>query len=296
MSIFADVLLDAAVDCLKELPFLFAAFLLMEALEHHASEKMNYALSHAGPFGPLVGAVLGCVPQCGFSIMASDFYSGGVITLGTLIAVFLSTSDEALALLVSDMGNPGVIGQLIVTKVIIGIFWGYLIMTVEHLLKKRGVHSQTIEKIKGKKKEIHDLCEECGCEEEGHGIFRSALHHTIEVMIFLFIFTFILNFLIEVAGMDSVSRMMLSDSPLQPILAALIGLIPNCAASVMLTQMYLDGVISFGSVIAGLSSGAGLGLAVLFRMNKNRREDIAITVLLFAIAAVTGLFIQAVLG
>ncbi len=295
MSIFADVLLDALIDCVKELPFLFAAFLFMEAVEHHASEKMNYALSHAGPFGPLVGAVLGCVPQCGFSIMASDFYSGGVITLGTLIAVFLSTSDEALAILLSDMGNPEAIGQLLVTKVIIAVFWGYLIMCVQHVLRKRGMHPEAIQKITGKKKEIHDLCEECGCEEEGHGILRSALRHTIEVLAFLFIFTFALNLLIEVVGMERVSEIMLQDSLIQPVLAALIGLIPNCAASVMLTQMYLDGVISFASAIAGLSTGAGLGLAVLFRMNKNRNENIAITVLLFVIAAVTGLFLQAIL-
>ncbi len=281
-----DVLLDAALDCLKDLPFLFFAFLILEALEHHTSDWMNRTLSGAGNFGPAVGSLLGCVPQCGFSIMASDFYAGGVISLGTLLAVFLSTSDEALVIMMSNPGHLEDIGRLIGTKIVIALIAGYVVLFAGKAWKRR--HP-------GRDKEIEDLCRNCGCHDEEGGILKPALHHTGEVLLFLFIFTFALNLLLELIGMENVSRLLLADTFIQPVLASLIGLIPNCAASVILTELYLDGVISFGSAVAGLCSAAGLGLAVLFRINRNRKENLLITALLLAIAIAAGLVLQAVM-
>lgn len=281
-----EVLIDALLDCLKDLPFLFVAFLLLEALEHHASEKMNRALSNAGGFGPAVGAVLGCVPQCGFSIMASEFYSGGVITLGTLIAVFLSTSDEALIILISNPGYIREVGLIVLTKVLLGLIGGYLVFFLERWLAKRGKLP-----VKSKRGNI----DHSECKEE-KGILLSAVRRTAEVLLFLFIFTFALNLLLEVIGMESVSRLLLANTVFQPVLAALIGLIPNCASSVILTKLYVDGVISFGSVIAGLASAAGLGLLVLWRMNRNKKENLAITLLLLGIAIASGVLLQLFAG
>ncbi len=279
-----DVLLDAFLDCLRDLPFLFAAFLLLEALEHHASEKMNQALKRAGNFGPLAGALLGCVPQCGFSIMASEFYAGGVITLGTLLSVYLSTSDEAVVILLSNPGHFADVFRLMITKVIIGVTAGYLVLLLEKWWNRRHPHHR---------KEIEDLCGKCGCHEEGHGILKPAVRHTGEVLLFLFLFTAILNFLLEAVGMERLSSILLADTAFQPLLAALVGLIPNCAASVVLTQLYIDGVISFGSAVAGLSSAAGLGLVVLFRVNSDKKENIRVVVLLYVLASAAGILLQA---
>ena len=279
-----DVLLDAVLDCLKDLPFLFIAFLILEALEHHTSDWMNRTLVRAGRLGPAVGALLGCVPQCGFSIMASDFYAGGVITLGTLLSVYLSTSDEAVVILMSNPEYIGDVGRLVLTKIIIALIAGYLILAAEKAWKR---------KHPGREKEIEDLCRNCGCEHEEGGILKPALHHTGEVLLFLFLFTFALNLLLELIGMENVSRILLADTIFQPVLASLIGLIPNCAASVILTQLYIDGVISFGSAVAGLCSAAGLGMVVLFRINRHRKENIMIVLLLLAVSIIAGTVLQA---
>ena len=314
-----DCLLDAFLDCVKELPFLFTAFYLLEVLEHRAARKMNETLAKAGGFGPLAGALLGCVPQCGFSIMASDFYAGGVISLGTLLAVFLSTSDEALVILLSHPEQFPTVIQLLLTKIVIALIAGYLIYAAELIwLRSKG----------RKRKRIRDLCEtdHCGCEhpkvdpemadrkgadtESSHSddpekrhkrrrsqyswkaMLRPAWHHTREVILFLFLFTLVLNILLEAVGMENVSRVFLANTVFQPALASLIGLIPNCAASVILTELYMEGVISFGSAIAGLCSSAGLGLIVLWRVNRDRRESLRITLLLLALAIVAGIICQ----
>ncbi len=283
MKLVADVFLDTVLDCIKMLPFLFAAFLLLEALEHHTSEKMNHALVRAGNWGPLAGALLGFVPQCGFSIMASDFFAGGVISLGTLLSVYLSTSDEALVILLTNPGHLMDILKLVISKIVIGAVFGYLVLLFEMFFHK---------KHPSKKKKIEDLCRHCGCEE-GNGILKPALKHTVQVFLYLFIFTFILNLVLECIGLNQLSRLLLADTVFQPFLAGVIGLIPNCGASVVLTQLYLEGVISFGSVIAGLCASAGLGLLVLFRMNNNLKENIRILFLLYFISVFSGIVLQA---
>ena len=282
-----DVLLDAAKDCLKDLPFLFVAFLLLEALEHRASEKMRSALRDAGGFGPAVGAALGCVPQCGFSIMASEFYAGGVISLGTLLAVFLSTSDEAIIILLSNPEYLREVGLLILTKITIGLIGGYLVFFLDRLLRAK-YH------FPDKSKEHRIDHSECSTEEGG--ILKAALKRTGEVLLFLFLFTFALNLLLELIGMENLSRILLANSVFQPVLAAFIGLIPNCAASVILTQLFVDGVISFGSAISGLCSAAGLGLLVLWRTNRDKTENLLITVILLFISILSGVVLQILVG
>lgn len=275
---FIDVIVDACLDCVRMLPFLFGAFLLLEALEHHTSERMNRVLAKAGEAGPAAGALLGCVPQCGFSVVAANLYSGGVITLGTLLSVMIATSDEAILILLGHPGQGAKIGKLILMKVVIGTLAGYVVDAIGRRRKKTG-------------KNMEELCQACGCHEE-HGILRPALYHTLQIFLFLLIFTAALNLAIEILGIERISKLLLADSLFQPLIAAAIGLIPNCASSVVLTQLYLSGVISFASVIAGLSAGAGLGLVVLFKMNHNKKENISVLGLLYGISAGAGVLLQ----
>ena len=276
-----DTLVHSGLHALEEtaklLPFLFIAYLLMEYLEHHAAAKMEGLLRAIGPAGPLVGAVLGCIPQCGFSATASNLYAAGLVSRGTLLAVFLSTSDEALPLLLGH-GNAGSeIGKLLLSKLLIGIVAGFV---VDALLRKFG-----------KPRELTDLCEHCGCHDHG-GIVRPVLWHTLRIALFCLVLNFLLHLGFDLLGQERLASLLLSGSWAQPFLAALVGLVPNCAASVMLTQLYLGGVISFGSVLAGLCAGAGVGLAVLLRVNGDKKESLRIVATLYLVSAVVGLIAQ----
>ncbi len=278
MEMLIDVFTDAAIDCIKMLPFLFLAFLLIEALEHYSSDFTKKLMIKVDKAGPVVGAVVGCVPQCGFSVMAANLYSGGIITIGTLIAVFLATSDEAILIIMGNPDMPAKIGILLLAKVIIAIVAGYL---VDIFFKKIAVPHHEGE-----------LCHDCGCHNHSSGIVKPALRHTGKIFLYLFVFTFILNLCIEVLGIDRISAMMLGDTVFQPVIAALIGLLPNCAASVILTQLYLSGAISFASVIAGLCTGAGIGLVVLFKVNPDKKENVKIIAVLYGIAVAAGLILE----
>ena len=278
MDFVLDAVLDGVIDTLKMVPFLLVAFLLLEALERYSETHRDSALTRLGGAGPVVGAVFGCVPQCGFSVAAANLYAGGVITLGTLLAVFLSTSDEAVLLLLGNPGQAGNVLRLIGVKVLIGTLFGY---GVDFLFRKSPM----------KKKRLGAICDDCGCEEE-EGIWKAALHHTVQVFLYLLIFNCLLNLLLEAVGIERLSELLLKDSFLQPVLAAYVGLIPNCAASVVLTELYLSGILSFGAVISGLLSGAGVGLAVLFRINKNFRENLKIVGILLVCAIVPGIILQ----
>lgn len=263
---------------LTALPFLFLAYLLMEAAEHYHSAKMEKAIRGIGKAGPLVGAALGCVPQCGFSATASNLFAAGLVSRGTLLAVFLATSDEALPMLLGASHGRSMILPLLLAKVVIGIVAGYVI---DFYMTRWG-----------RPRELYDLCEDCGCEEEGSGILKPALWHTGHILLFIFLLNLILGLAMHFLGEDLMGRLLLKGSLLQPFVAALVGLIPNCAVSVTLTQLYLAGSLSFGSLLAGLCSGAGLGLAVLVKMNRSRRENITITATLYAIAALCGLVVH----
>lgn len=278
MNIFLDVLWDTILDSIRMLPFLFAAFLLMEALEHYSAAWVSKTLAALKKTGPAAGALLGCIPQCGFSVMAANLYSGGVISAGTLLAVFLSTSDEAVIILMGNPGSTGAIGRLLTAKVLIALAVGFL----ADLLFARQFSSA---------KQIGDLCHNCGCHSN-HGIIRPALNHTFRLFGYIFVCSGVLNLLIALAGTDAISAFLLNGSLLQPFLTAVIGFIPNCAASVLLTELYLNGTLSFASVIAGLCTNAGMGLIVLFRVNKNLRENLAVLGLLYLAAVISGLLLS----
>ena len=283
MELFLDVLIDTLADTAKMLPFLFGVYLLIEYLEHKASDRLPRALRKMGPFGPVGGAVLGCIPQCGFSVAASNLYAGRLISLGTLIAVFVATSDEAVPILISRPESAGKILPLIGAKLVTAILAGLLVDAVLRI-----VHAHRNEEDEP----YRDLCEDCGCEE--HGIVRSALMHTLKITVFVFTVSLLLGLAIALLGRERIDSLLMTDSAFQPFLTALIGLIPNCAASVVLTDLYAAGSLSFGSVVAGLSTGAGLGLAVLFRTNRNIAENLTVTAILYLTGSLAGVVLNLV--
>lgn len=283
-ALLFDALSDAVLDALKTLPFLFAAFLIIELLEHHAGEKINRFFLRSGKAGPLAGALLGCIPQCGFSVLCANLYSGGILTLGTLIAVFVSTSDEAVILLAANPQRGGDILRLLLVKVIIALLAGYGI----DLLRRKQVQ-QNPDKLK-------DICdhEHCGCHEH-KGVLVPALLHTAKVFLFLLLFTILLNGAVVLLGEEHIAHLLLADSVWQPFLTAIFGFLPNCASSVLLTELYLEGAVGFGAVTAGLCTAAGAGLLVLFRENRNAKDNLKIMGILYVVGVVSGILLQ-VLG
>ncbi len=283
MEHFFEILLHTLIDTAKMLPFLFGVYLLIEYLEHKASDKLPNVLRRMGPFGPIGGAALGCLPQCGFSVAASNLYSGRLISLGTLLAVYIATSDEAIPILLANPNGIKDIWKLIVAKLIIAIISGLFVDSVIRFLKRKSNEEN---------EPYVDLCEDCGCEE--HGVVYSALKHTLQIFLFLFAVSFALEAVMHLAGEELLGKILMHGSWAQPIMSALIGLIPNCAPSVVLTNLYVSGSLSFGSIVAGLSTGAGLGLVVLFRVNKNLKQNLAIVGGLYVISAAAGLVIDLV--
>lgn len=271
-----DVFLDAFIDSLKVLPFLFGVYLLIEYIEHRSSDKLGKALRKMGPFGAVGGSILGAIPQCGFSVVASNLYSGRLITMGTLIAVYLSTSDEAIPMMIANPKFAGKLWQLIIIKVVVAIIAGFLVDLVIRLMGR-----------KQEEEPFKEICEDCDCEH--HSILHSALHHTISIIIFIFVVNLVLGGIMEFAGEDTVKTLLMTDSAVQPFIAGIIGFIPNCAASVVLTQLYIEGVVSFGSLIAGLCTGAGVGLLVLFKANKHHiKENFVIVGVLYVFGVAAG--------
>lgn len=286
-----DIIKDTIFDSIKLLPFLFITYLLMEYIEHKMGNKSKEIMKKADKFGPLFGSILGVFPQCGFSVSATNLYAARVITLGTLISVYLSTSDEMLPIFISESVPIIVILKILGVKLLIGILAGFLIDLFIRLVKdKKNIKNS--EKEIYEKDEIKDLCEEehCHCDEDG--IFKSALKHTINIFLFILLITFVINMAVYFVGEDNISKLLLDKPILGPIVAALIGLIPNCAASVILTNMYLQNVISVSSLIAGLLTGAGVGLAVLFKTNKGIKNNIKIVFLLYLIGVISGMVLQ----
>lgn len=282
MHLVVDVLMDAAMDSVRMLPFLFAAFCLLEAMEKHAGNFSQRVLTGIRGAGPVLGAVLGCVPQCGFSVLAANLFSGGMISAGTLLAVFLSTSDEAILMILGQPESAGVVGRLLLTKVLIAVAAGYLV-------------DLCFPKLFAGKKEIHDLCEKdsCGCGHS-HGVLLPAWNHTIRLFVYILAFSACLNLILEVAGIGKVESLFWSGSMFQPVLTALIGFIPNCAASVLLTELYMKGVISFAAAVAGLCTSAGVGLVVLWRVNRDQKENLKLMGVLYAVAVVSGIMLYGI--
>lgn len=274
-----DVILDTLLDTVKLIPFLLITYIIMEFIEHKTSKKTKDFIKKSGRSGPLWGGLLGIVPQCGFSTAASSLYSARIITLGTLIAVFLSTSDEMLPILISEAVDIGTIITILLVKLAIAVLVGFLI---DLFFRKKFEDSS-------EEPEIKDLCEHehCDCE---HGIFKSALKHTINITLYILIISFILNLIIHFVGEDNLSHLLNSTPVVGPIIASLVGLIPNCASSVIITQLYISGVLNFATMIAGLLVNTGVGLLILFRTNKDLKENIKITILLFSIGVIFGIF------
>ncbi len=279
MQLILDSLLDALLDTARALPFLFVAYIFMEAIEHHSEILAGKLFSKKKYFGPLVASGMGLVPQCGFSALMSNMFAGGIIEMGTLIAVFMATSDEALLILLSHPEAVSSVWKLLLVKFLEGIIFGYLINFI--FRRHRNRHG------------IGDICqdENCGCQES-EGILKPAIIHTLKMVIWIFVICFVLNVLIEVVGAEELAAFIGGNFFFQPFITALVGLIPNCAVSVLFTELYISGSLSFASAVAGLSSGAGLGLIVLFRMNRNKKECFLIVAVLYLCAALSGIILN----
>lgn len=264
----------STVDTLKLIPMLFLAYLLMEYLEHHTENRINKALEKSKKAGPLIGSVLGVIPQCGFSGAAANLYSSGTVTAGTMLAVFVATSDEMLPIMISAQTPIKQISLILAAKLVGGIIVGF---AVDFLLRKRSKKTH---------RDIHSFCEHehCSCDD---GILVSAIKHTVKIVVFIFIVTFLINIAFDCLPENKISAVW-NIPIIGELVAAIIGLIPNCSASVLLTNLYIKGVMGLAPMLTGLMVNAGIGLLVLFRVNKNHKDSIFMTVLLFVSGIVVG--------
>lgn len=272
------VIIHTLKDSIKLLPFLFIAFLIIEAIEHKFSNKSKKLISKSGKFGPLIGSLLGCIPQCGFSVLATNLYVTRIISLGTLISIYLSTSDEMLPILISNQVDFPKIIKILAIKFLIGVLWGFIIDLILFRNKK-------------KVSESFDICddEHCHCE---NGIFKSTLIHTLKTFMFVMLVTFGLNLIIYFVGEDTLSKILQGKKLLTPFIASLVGLIPNCASSVILTELFVNNIITTGSLIAGLLTGSGVAILVLFKTNNNLKDSIKVLLMCYGIGVLSGLLID----
>ena len=274
------ILEHSLFDTLKLVPFLFLTYLLMEYIEHRTTDKIKKVIHKSGNAGPFIGGLLGAVPQCGFSASAASLYAGRVISLGTLISIFLSTSDEMLPILISEKADIRLILQILGMKIVIGMVAGFVIDFVMRLNKK-----PQNEQLK-----IHDMCEHghCHCEKS---IWKSALKHTLQIVIFILLVNLALNCVIEFIGEESLADLFFTKPVIGELVAGLVGLIPNCASSVVITQLFLEGVIGYGAMMSGLLVGSGVGVLVLFKVNESLKDNLKILALLYVIGACSGILL-----
>ena len=273
-----EVILDTIVDSLKLIPFLLVAFLIIELLEHKLNNKTKNIITKSKKIGPIIGSLLGVIPQCGFSVMATNLYITRIITLGTLISIYLSTSDEMLIIMISEKVEISLILKILLIKIFFGIVYGLII-------------DKIINKKKKDKETNYELCdkEHCDCN---HSILLSAIKHTLHITLFIFIITLIINTIFTLLGDNYLSKILLNNSILSPFITSLIGLIPNCAASVILTELYLNSTISLGALIGGLLTSSGSSLLVLIKNNKNQKENLSIILLLYTLGILSGIIIE----
>lgn len=358
MDLLIDILLDAGKDTLSLVPFLLVTYLALETLEHVAGDSVNGAIKRAGAAGPVVGSLLGMVPQCGFSAMAATLYAGRVVTLGTLVAVFLSTSDEMLPLLLAEQVPVQTMAMLLASKALIALVTGFIVdAAIRGLRRNARAHAAIRRTVLGtaanpahvncahddhtggdiidevaeagvSADHIHELCERdhCGCDEDedehghdhshdhGHAdeherhhdhshsyegapivsIIRSAISHTVQVSVFIFLVTLILVAVLETFGESAIEQFLRGNETLAVLGSALVGLIPNCSASVVITQLYLEGALQLAPMLAGTLISAGVGYLVLFRTNRSARENVVLLVMMYVIGAGWGLILSAV--
>lgn len=273
-----EVILDTIIDSLKLIPFLLVAFLIIELLEHKLNNKTKSIITKSKKIGPIIGSLLGVIPQCGFSVMATNLYITRIITLGTLISIYLSTSDEMLIIMISEKVEISLILKILLIKIFFGIVYGLII-------------DKIINKKKKDKETNYELCDEehCDCN---HSILLSAIKHTLHITLFIFIITLIINTIFTLLGDNYLSKILLNNSTLSSFITSLIGLIPNCAASVILTELYLNSTISLGALIGGLLTSSGSSLLVLIKNNKNKKENLSIILLLYALGVLSGIIIE----
>lgn len=359
MDLLIDILLDAGKDTLSLVPFLLVTYLALETLEHVAGDRVNGAIKRAGAAGPVVGSLLGMVPQCGFSAMAATLYAGRVVTLGTLVAVFLSTSDEMLPLLLAEQVPVQTMAMLLASKALIALVTGFIVdAAIRGLRRNARAHAAIRRTVLGttvnpahvncahddhsggdiidevaeagvSADHIHELCERdhCGCDEDedehehghghdhghegehehhdGHGhshshegtpvlsIIRSAISHTVQVSVFIFLVTLVLVAVLETFGESAIEQFLRGNETLAVLGSALVGLIPNCSASVVITQLYLEGVLQLAPMLAGTLISAGVGYLVLFRTNRSARENAVFLIMMYVIGAGWGLILSA---
>lgn len=358
MDLLIDILLDAGKDTLSLVPFLLVTYLALETLEHVAGDSVNGAIKRAGAAGPVVGSLLGMVPQCGFSAMAATLYAGRVVTLGTLVAVFLSTSDEMLPLLLAEQVPVQTMAMLLASKALIALVTGFIVdAAIRGLRRNARAHAAIRRTVLGtaanpahvncahddhtggdiidevaeagvSADHIHELCERdhCGCDEDedehghdhshdhGHAdeherhhdhshsyegapivsIIRSAISHTVQVSVFIFLVTLILVAVLETFDESAIEQFLRGNETLAVLGSALVGLIPNCSASVVITQLYLEGALQLAPMLAGTLISAGVGYLVLFRTNRSARENVVFLVMMYVIGAGWGLILSAV--
>ncbi len=291
IKILPDVLLEGFVDSVKTVPFLFAAYLLLELIEHKSASKLSNVLL-SGKFGIPGGALLGCIPQCGMGVATSHLFSAGTVTAGTLIAVFISTSDEAVPVLLSHSDKIHLILPLLLVKVTMAVVAGYLFSLLFGKKKSPVKHEHNSHS------ECHDCeeikhCHDHHCDEKCDGnVLTAALKRTVEVFLYVLVLNIVFTLIIALLGEDKIYGFLDGARWLQPALAALVGLIPNCAASVAVTTLYMEEAISFGAAAAGLSTGAGLGYLALFKSNKNIKENILLLGYIFVFSTLCGMLIQ----
>ena len=271
-----DIILDTLIDGVKLLPFLFITFLLMELIEHKFGDKLNKKLTKVNKVGPLLGSLLGIIPQCGISASASNFYITRVISLGTLISVYLATSDEMLPVLISENAPILIIIKLLAIKFLCGVFFGFII---DFLTRKKN------------KEDIKDFCEleDCDCD---HGVLKSSIIHTLKTFLYILIISFVLNIIFYYFGEEFLEKILMKNNPFGVIITSIIGLIPNCSTSIVLTELYLKDIISVGKLLSGLLVNSGVGLLILIRYNKNRKETIKIIGILLGIGILIGFILD----
>ncbi len=282
-----DAILDAFLDTLKIFPFIFVIYVLIELLEHKTSFSQDHERLQ-GDFAPLIGAATGIIPQCGFSVMAAKLYDKGLIRTGTLLAVFLATSDEAFIILLSSGTYSGVIVPLVLIKLVVAVLVGYAanLILPDEKLKSNRLSAE----------DIHAFS--CGREHEGKSeikvYFIDPLLHSLNVALYLLIVNVVLGCIIYAVGEDTISSLIIGGPYFQPLIAAAIGLIPNCASSVIITQTYIDGFMLFGSCVAGLCANAGLGFVVLLKNRKKLKRNILLIVVTYVISVAVGIIINCI--
>lgn len=273
-----EILIDTILDSIKLIPFLLLAFLIIELIEHKLNNKTEKIITKSKKIGPIIGSILGAIPQCGFSVMATNLYITRIITLGTLISIYLSTSDEMLIIMISEKVPIILIIKILIIKIFFGILYGIII---DIILNKKKQDNKT----------NYELCDKDNCDCN-HSIILSAIKHTLHITLFIFIITLIINTIFTLLGEKYLSKILLTNNILSPLITSLIGLIPNCAASVILTELYLNKAISLGALIGGLLTSSGSSLLILLKNNKNKKENITIILLLYSLGAISGIIIE----